>query len=95
MSFPSSRTALCRSKQPALGNRVCSLYTVRATAAEVAAYFGVYNPMPSNAAEEVYPGMPRMIVTETDGMRELRSMTWGGGAEAQRHETRCEAKAGQ
>lgn len=56
---------------------MCSLYTVRATVAEVAAYFGVQNPMPSNAAEEVYPGMPGMVVTETDGMRELRSMTWG------------------
>lgn len=56
---------------------MCNLYTVRKTAAEVAAYFGVPNPMASNAAEEIYPGTPGMVVTENDGVRELRSMTWG------------------
>jgi putative SOS response-associated peptidase YedK len=56
---------------------MCNLYTVRKSAAEVAAYFGVPNPMQSNAPEEVYPGTPGMVITETDGVRELRSMTWG------------------
>lgn len=56
---------------------MCNLYTVRKSAAEVAAHFGVPNPMQSNAPEEVYPGTPGMVVTEADGVRELRSMTWG------------------
>ena len=56
---------------------MCNLYTVRVTAAEVAAHFGVPNPMQSNAPEEVYPGTPGMVVTENEGARELRSMTWG------------------
>ncbi len=56
---------------------MCNLYTVRVTAAEVAAHFGVPNPMQSNAADEVYPGMPGLVVTENEGVRELRSMTWG------------------
>lgn len=56
---------------------MCNLYTVRKTAAEVAAYFGVDNPVQSNAPEEVYPGTPGMVIVETDGGREMRSMTWG------------------
>ena len=56
---------------------MCNLYTVRVTAAEVAAHFGVPNPMQSNASDEVYPGMPGLVVTENEGVRELRSMTWG------------------
>lgn len=56
---------------------MCNLYTVRKSAAEVAAHFRVPNPMQSNAPDEVYPGMPGMVVTEADGVRELRSMTWG------------------
>ncbi len=56
---------------------MCNLYTVRKSASEVAAHFGVANPMSSNAPEEVYPGTPGMVVTEADGQRELRSMTWG------------------
>ncbi|WP_105416402.1 SOS response-associated peptidase family protein [Neorhizobium sp. T25_27] len=56
---------------------MCNLYTVRKSAAEVAAHFRVANPMASNAPEEVYPGTPGMVVTENEGVRELRSMTWG------------------
>ena len=56
---------------------MCNLYTIRVTAAEVAAHFGVPNPMQSNASDEVYPGMPGLVVTENEGVRELRSMTWG------------------
>lgn len=56
---------------------MCNLYTIRKSAAEVAAYFGIPNPMQSNAPEEVYPGTPGIVITETDGVRELRSMTWG------------------
>lgn len=37
---------------------MCNLYTVRKSAAEVAAHFGVSDPTQSNAPEEVYPGYP-------------------------------------
>jgi putative SOS response-associated peptidase YedK len=50
---------------------MCNLYTVRLSAAEVAAHFRVPNPMQSNAPEEVYPGTPGMVVTENEGVREL------------------------
>lgn len=56
---------------------MCNLYTVRLSAAEVAARFHVPNPVQSNAPEEMYPGTPGMVVTENEGVRELRSMVWG------------------
>lgn len=56
---------------------MCNLYTVRKSAAEVAAHFGVANPIQSNAPEEVYPGTPGMAVLERDGARVLQSMVWG------------------
>lgn len=57
---------------------MCNLFTVRKSAAEVAAHFGVTLPVTQfNAPEEVYPGYPGMVVRETDGARVLESMTWG------------------
>lgn len=56
---------------------MCNLYTVRKSAAEVAAHFGVANPVQSNAGDEVYPGTPGVVVRETDGARIAQSMTWG------------------
>lgn len=56
---------------------MCNLYTVRKSAAEVAAYFGVPNPIQTNAPEEVYPGTPGMVLVEAGEVREMRSMTWG------------------
>lgn len=56
---------------------MCNLYTVRVSAAEVAAHFSVPKPAASNAPEEVYPGTPGMVVTENERGRELRSMVWG------------------
>lgn len=56
---------------------MCNLYTVRKTAAEVAEYFRVPNPIQSNAGPEVYPGTPGTVIIENDGIREMRSMTWG------------------
>jgi len=56
---------------------MCNLYTVRKSATEVAAHFGVANPVQSNAGEEVYPGTPGVVVREADGMRIAQSMTWG------------------
>lgn len=56
---------------------MCNLYSVRKSGAEVAAHFGVSNPVQSNAPEEVYPGTPGMVVREADGIRIMQSMTWG------------------
>src|SRR5258707_10795551 len=56
---------------------MCNLYTSRVTAAQVAAHFGVSNPVQSNAGEEVYPGYPGMVIREQEGARVMQSMTWG------------------
>ncbi|OAN55358.1 SOS response-associated peptidase [Sphingobium sp. TCM1] len=57
---------------------MCNLYTIRKSAAEVAAHFGVAAPVtPFNAPEEVYPGYPGMVVLEDQGVRTLQSMVWG------------------
>jgi putative SOS response-associated peptidase YedK len=56
---------------------MCNLYTVRKSAAGVAAHFGVSNPVASNAGEEVYPGYPGMVVREEAGQRIMQSMGWG------------------
>lgn len=57
---------------------MCNLYTVRKSAAEVAAHFGVSAPVQQfNAPEESYPGSPGLVVREQDGARVLQSMTWG------------------
>lgn len=56
---------------------MCNLYTKRLSAADVAAHFGVENPVASNAGEEVYPGTPGIVVREHDGARMMQSMTWG------------------
>ncbi|WP_448662518.1 SOS response-associated peptidase [Sphingomonas sp. CJ20] len=56
---------------------MCNLYQLRKSAAEVAAHFGVENPVVSNAGEEVYPGYPGMVVRELTGTRVLQSMVWG------------------
>jgi putative SOS response-associated peptidase YedK len=56
---------------------MCNLYTVRKSAAEVAAHFGV-TPTQFNTPEaEVLPGRPGMVVREVDGQRMLSAMTWG------------------
>ena len=56
---------------------MCNLYTVRKSAEEVAAHFGVSSPIHSNALEEIYPGAPGLVVREQDGARVLQSMGWG------------------
>lgn len=50
---------------------------MRKSAAEVAAHFGVRNPIQSNAPDEVYPGTPGMVVREQAGERIMQSMVWG------------------
>lgn len=56
---------------------MCNLYTVRKSAAEVAAHFGVADPTQSNAPEEVYPGYPGVVMREEAGVRLMQSMVWG------------------
>lgn len=56
---------------------MCNLYTERLSTAEVTAFFGVANPMATNAGDEVYPGTPGMVVRELDGARVLQSVIWG------------------
>lgn len=58
---------------------MCNLYTNRSSAAEVARHFRVDSGEVAafNAAEEVYPGYPGMVIREIDGRRALQSMTWG------------------
>jgi len=66
--------------QPLRSNRrsaICNLYTERLSAAEVAAHFGVANPVMSNAGDEVYPGTPGLVIREEAGQRIMQSMTWG------------------
>lgn len=56
---------------------MCNLYTARKSAAEIAKLFDAAIPLPFNAADEVYPGYPGMVVTEAAGERVLQSMVWG------------------
>lgn len=58
---------------------MCNLYTLRKSAAEVAAFFGVtLPPALSNAGEDVYPGGPGFAIHVNDeGQLALASMTWG------------------
>ena len=56
---------------------MCNLYTVRKSAAEVAAHLGVAAPASFNTPEETLPGYPGMVVREADGKRVLESMVWG------------------
>ena len=56
---------------------MCNLYTVRKSAAEVAAHFDVPAPTPFNVPEEIYPGYPGLVVREAGGQRIMQSMIWG------------------
>ena len=56
---------------------MCNLYTMRKSAAEVAAHFGVKVPTGINTPEETYPGYPGAVVREADGERLMQSMVWG------------------
>ncbi len=56
---------------------MCNLYTVRKSAAEVAAHFGVDVPTEFNTPEETLPGYPGTVVREAEGARVLQSMVWG------------------
>lgn len=57
---------------------MCNLYTVSASAGEVAAEFDAAMDDAFNAGEgDVYPGGPGMVVRDEGGRRILQQMTWG------------------
>jgi putative SOS response-associated peptidase YedK len=58
---------------------MCNNYKARKSVAEVARMFQVEIPniVPFNAAEDIYPGYPGMVVRETEAGRVLEAMTWG------------------
>lgn len=57
---------------------MCNLYTERLSAAEVAAHFGVSNPIETNAGGgDVYPGGPGLVIREKNNARVVEAMTWG------------------
>jgi putative SOS response-associated peptidase YedK len=55
----------------------CNLYALRKSAAEVARHFGINATVQSNALDEIYPGLPSVVVREYDGARIIESMAWG------------------
>lgn len=58
---------------------MCNNYKMRKAAAEVARLFQVELPNIAsfNAAEDIYPGYPGMVVRPTEQGRVLEAMTWG------------------
>lgn len=56
---------------------MCNLYTVRTSAAAIAAHFGALEAIDSNAGGEVYPGRPGLVIREDGGRRIMQSMGWG------------------
>ncbi len=56
---------------------MCNLYTVRTSAAAIAAHFSAIEAAASNAGDEVYPGRPGLVVREDGGRRIMQSMGWG------------------
>lgn len=58
---------------------MCNLYRNRVGAAEVARLFRVDpgDVRPFNAAKEIYPGYPGMVVRPTDAGRDLAALAWG------------------
>jgi putative SOS response-associated peptidase YedK len=58
---------------------MCNLYRSRTGPAEIARTFAIEpgRVAPGNAAQEVYPGYPGMVICDFDGHRALVSMVWG------------------
>lgn len=56
---------------------MCNLYKLRRSAAEVASIFNARVEMPFNAAEEVLPGYPGMVIHPSNNSRIVQSMVWG------------------
>ncbi len=72
---------------------MCNLYTVRKTAAEVAEYLPSAEPDPVERWARSLSGTPGTVIIENDGIREMRSMTWGFPLTAQGYEARRQAEA--
>lgn len=59
---------------------MCNLYKTRKSLAEVARLFDAAFDQDAalpNLAEEVFPGLPGMVVRELSGARRIEAMTWG------------------
>jgi putative SOS response-associated peptidase YedK len=58
---------------------MCNNYTAKTSAAEVASLFNIApsNIASFNAAEDIYPGYPGMIIRDIGGKRTLSAMVWG------------------
>jgi putative SOS response-associated peptidase YedK len=56
---------------------MCNLYTVRKSAAEVAAHFGVSDPPQLQIPPETKPGEPGIIVRQGADGRVMQSLSWG------------------
>ena len=58
---------------------MCNNYANRKSAAEVARMFQVELPNIAsfNAADDIYPGYPGMVIRDTERGRVLEAMTWG------------------
>ncbi len=56
---------------------MCNLYKLRRSAAEVASIFDARMTAPFNAADEVLPGYPGMVIRTGEGSRVVQSMVWG------------------
>lgn len=53
------------------------LYTLKSSAADVAAYFGVADPAALQVPSETVEGTPGLVILEKDGRRLLKPMSWG------------------
>lgn len=57
---------------------MCNLYTLSASASDVASYFKARMPVSSNVSQgDVYPGGPGLVIREADDQRIVQAMTWG------------------
>lgn len=56
---------------------MCNLYTVRKSAAEIAAHLGVPAPAEFNSPRNTHPGTPGIVTRQVDGVLGLQSMVWG------------------
>ena len=58
-------------------DRMCNLYSVRSSAAEIAVHFGVRDPPQLDIPAEIEPGEPGIIVRQGAGGRVIQSLRWG------------------
>ena len=59
---------------------MCNLYKTRKSVEEIARLFGAVatdSALRANLADDIFPGMPGLVVREEGGQRLLQSMVWG------------------